>query len=240
MNREEFYRYYDIGAITDPTVLSQRYFTIIEIKRKFVDLQLVGQSLYLDVKLFINNYIRSKTDKDFGYDEFDRDKILQAINIVNLRAQYLLLGHLERLLGSLGYDTNWIVIEKNERAYLLSFHEKKYFKAAMQFCKFHLWATLLCIIFIFAIWCVVLCPAPCKSLIFFELKQENYCENNVLNFIANVLSLFLGFSNSAKLYCVSVCGVFMLGIFRLFYVVLCANYLFKNLFFKVKIDDTKN
>lgn len=66
MNREEFYRYYDIGAITDPMVLSQRYFTIIEIKRKFVDLQLVGQSLYLDVKLFINNYIRSKIDKDFG------------------------------------------------------------------------------------------------------------------------------------------------------------------------------
>ena len=125
MNREEFYRYYDIGAITDPMVLSQRYFTIIEIKRKFVDLQLVGQSLYLDVKLFINNYIRSKIDKDFGYDEFDRDKVLQAINIVNLRAQYLLLGHLERLLGSLGYDTNWIVIEKNERAYLLSFRECK-------------------------------------------------------------------------------------------------------------------
>lgn len=110
----------------------------------------------------------------------------------------------------------------------------------MQFCKFHLWATLLCIIVIFATWCVVLCPAPCNSLIFFELEQENYCDNNFLNFTANVLSLLLGFSNSAKLYCVSVCGVFMLGIFRLFYVVLCVNYLFKNLFFKVKIDDTKN
>ena len=30
MNRDEFYHYYDIGAITDPAELSQRYFTIIE------------------------------------------------------------------------------------------------------------------------------------------------------------------------------------------------------------------
>ena len=92
---------------------AQLIYTIIEVKQNYPELKDRKQSLYLDVKRFLYNYIENRKRKDYGYDLYKKDLFISLIknNGSSLEQQYLLFNYLKRIFDGAYFDSEWIETE---------------------------------------------------------------------------------------------------------------------------------
>lgn len=210
--------------------------TIIEVKQNNPQLANYHQSLYLDTKIMLIHYIHSRDGKDYGYDQLDCEFIKEHIEQKYLteRQQLALYGKASSYLKAIGEDVEWI--QKRELEIKLKIFSKencfKYIIALSGKSKKNCLKTLL---LLFGVECLVLLPVADKEHALFILTEKHYSNNEIINYIVNVLALRVEWIAGPELHCISWIGVVMVFLWFVVYVVFVANILFENLFKNINI-----
>lgn len=211
---------------------------IIDIKREYPNVVNSKNSLYLDVKRFISAYLRSKRIKDYGYEDYDLNIIKGYImeSDFNDEQKVKLLIYTRYILSSLSYEYNWI----NKLIKVSNFKlaaKKHKLKCILLASSWNTWTLLLSVLLIFSIECIMLLPAPVEWMAVCTITSVKYTDYNFINHVLNVISLhFDCIDNSANIE-FSSWGIIGLVLWNLLYIIVCVNFLFKNLFSKFDIND---
>lgn len=203
-----------------------------------LDVQNAKNSLYLDVKCFISVYLRNKRRKDFGYEDYNRELLLEYVLSSNLSVekQYRLLVYLKYLLESFSYETAWLSNKIFEKKLKLA-KEQKSIKYLLLLSSRNLWTILISILFLYFIECIILLPAPLSCMEWYTFQEVSISSNAFINHLANVITLhFDCIDNSAKISFTTL-GLVSLVLWNVIYVVIGVNFLFKNLFASFNVDE---
>lgn len=201
------------------------------------DIVNVKNSLYLDLKRFISLYLRSKRRKDFGYEDYNKELLLEYIKcpLLTTEQQFRLLSYTQYLLESLSYEASWLNIHFR-RLQLKLAKEKHKVKYLLLLSSRNVWTMFLSILILYAIECFILLPAPFQFMGWYSFQKEPISSNSFINHLVNVLSLhFSCVVNSAKV-SFTAPGMFALVCWNFLYIVIGGNFLFKNLFSSFDVD----
>ena len=112
-----------------------------------LDVQNSKNSLYLDIKYFISVYLRNKRKKDYGYEDYDRELLLEYVlsSSLSVEKQYKLLVYLKYLLETLSYETAWLSGKIYEKKLKLA-KEKQSIKFLLLLSSRNLWTILISIL----------------------------------------------------------------------------------------------
>ncbi len=210
---------------------------IIDIKRANSFLRNSKNTLYLDVKRFISAYLRNKRLKDFGYEDYNKDLILNYISesAFSNEEKYRLLCFTDYLLKSLCYDNDWISREIYNQKLILA-KERSYLKWILLRSSKNTTTIICSILLMFILECVILMPAPHSFMEWYFFEKVPYSDNSLLNHIYNVLSLHFSCVENAAKISFSAQGLICLLLGSFVYIVLGINFLFKNLFVNFEVD----
>ena len=230
--------YNEIGHRVPKEKQVQLLALIIDIKRDNPQITNSKNSLYLDVKKFISAYLHNKKRKDFGYEDYDyriiRDYILNSG--FNDEQKFKLLLYTRNLLSSLSYEYDWIEKDIKRVRLKLAYANHK-FKWILLLSSWNPYTLLASILIIFALECLLLLPAPAPCMAVCTVIPVHYSDCSFFNHILNVLSLhFDCIENSAKIQFYSW-GIVGLVLWNMIYIIVCVNFLFKNLFSNFEVDD---
>lgn len=203
-----------------------------------LDVQNAKNSLYLDIKFFISVYLRNKRKKDYGYEDYDRELLLEYVLSSNLSVekQYKLLVYLKYLLETLSYETAWLSGKIFEKKLKLA-KEKKSIKFLLLLSSRNLWTILISILSLYFIECIILLPAPLSCMEWYTFQKVPISSNAFINHLANVITLhFDCIDNCAKI-SFTTFGLVALVIWNVVYIVIGVNFLFKNLFSSFNFDE---
>lgn len=230
--------YKEIGRHCPKEKQVQLLTLIIDVKRNHPQIINSKNSLYLDVKKFIYVYLRNKRVKDFGYEDYDSGLIKDYIMDSNFNDEqkFKLLLYTRNLLSSLSYEYDWLEIHLKRVRLNLALKKHK-FKWILLLSSWSPLTLFISISIIFALECLLLLPAPIPSMSVCTIIPVHYSDCSFFNHIFNVISLhFDCIENSAKIQFHSW-GIIGLVIWNLLYIIICVNFLFKNLFSNFEIDD---
>lgn len=205
-------------------------YNIIHAKSRF-ELQDCHQSLYLDIKQFLTNYMMAASKADYGYDDIRLDKILNVAKCLDdVKQQKAILCIARRHMLVRGYEVDDISEEINRMDIKIAYEESKWFKLFSLVLSSNLWmllASYLCYVITLSL---VLLPAPFEWMGIFSSDMITYCDIGFLNHLANTLMLLCGSDdNMPKMTpnCLAGVVVYCLGVilFYFFFV----NFIFKKL-----------
>lgn len=203
-----------------------------------LDVQNSKNSLYLDIKYFISVYLRNKRKKDYGYEDYDRELLLEYVlsSSLSVEKQYKLLVYLKYLLETLSYETAWLSGKIYEKKLKLA-KEKQSIKFLLLLSSRNLWTILISILSLYFIECIILLPAPLSCMEWYTFQKVSISSNAFINHLANVIILhFDCIDNSAKISFTTL-GLVSLVLWNVVYVVVGVNFLFKNLFASFNVDE---
>lgn len=157
---------------------AQSLTTIIEIKQNNPNLRNYHSSMYLDTKMMLSHYIKSRSGKEFGYDQLDCDFIKDHIeqSYMTDKQQISLYDKTAVGLKAIGEDSEWIrdrVLNIKLRVFKRD-NWVKYLIVLSGKSKLNCICTLL---LLFCIECIFLLPVADKDHALFAMKVENYCDN---------------------------------------------------------------
>lgn len=205
------------------------FFNIIEAKVEF-GLQDYRQSLYLDVKKFIQAYITAADNLDYGYDELRNDKIFSVIQHLEQKQQLSILSQVRRMYYVRGYDQDDIYSKLCSVDISVSWAECNYKRAIRLWLSASL-IRLLCLYLSYVIIVgLVLLPAPVKMMELFNVIFKTYSTSKFWNHIANTLALITGNESLSPIVeAQSVTGVILYAIGLVLFYVLFANFVLKKI-----------
>lgn len=167
-------------------------YEIIHVKSAFCMLD-HRQSLYLDVKKFIQSYVFSVAKEDYGYDCILVSKIEEAAShLSDLKMRKSVLQVARRIFSINGYETDDLTsaISKIDLKIALSNH--RYLKALCLFLGSNLWTLLFTYLFYILVVGLMLLPAPFEWMSMFNVELKEYSCYPVCNHIINTLALITG------------------------------------------------
>lgn len=211
---------------------------IIDIKRENTEISDSKNSLYLDVRKFISVYLRNKRVKDYGYEDYDSNIIRTYIMDSGFddEQKLKLLVYTRYILSSLSYEYDWL--EKHIKKVRLKLAYKKHkIKWILLLSSWNSFTLLCSILIIFVAECLLLAPAPFECMSVCTITPVHYSDCLLFNHVLNVISLHLDcIDNSAKIEFNSW-GIVGLVFWNILYIIVCVNFLFKNLFSKFEVND---
>lgn len=167
-------------------------YEIIHVKSAFGMLD-YRQSLYLDVKKFIQSYISSVAKEDYGYDCILVSKIEDAVShLPDLNMQKSIFQVARRLYGINGYDLDDIAAAISKIDLKIAISRHRYFKALCLFLGSNLWTLLFTYLFYILVVGLMLLPAPFEWMSMFNVELKEYSCYPVCNHIINTLALITG------------------------------------------------
>lgn len=169
----------------------QIYYNLIKMKYKWrlVDL---NQSLYLDVKKFVQAYITASDSQDYGYDEINITKITDVCSYLEDEQQLAILYLTRRLFYTRGYDQDIIYSEIVKVDKRVSFANRQYWRWLRLLLSQNFTRLLIVYILYVLLIFIVLLPAPFEWMGCFDVQFKDYCENSILNHVANGLGVLSG------------------------------------------------
>lgn len=221
--------YHDLGG--DKSENTQIYETIIESKHQNAAMVNVGQSLYRDIKGWCVNYITSKLEKDYGYDVYERSKVIEKINdnVLAPRQRLSLVHYVKYILSQYNDDGAWLdSLTKELKLAILK--KECLLKFLIVWSSSKKWHCLVTIMAFFVVELLVLLPAPVEWMATFDLQQVNYSECGWINYMANVLAIKIDWIDGPQFSCINWRGVLLCALWLLVYVVFIVNILFNNIF----------
>ncbi|NDW11829.1 hypothetical protein D0T50_02870 [Bacteroides sp. 214] len=218
------------------------YYYIIQIKHSHTTLRNHKNSIYVDIKNFIECYIRSIEKRDFGYDVLNINKIITAINNTpNNKEQLSLLMHAYKILKNNHFEVeaeSVITLIRNTKLQILKSEKsyKKHFKILFHLISYNLIAVFLVLLLILLVSYIIFLPAPLDSLVSLEFKYDNYNENFYINHLLNIICYFFDMSDSVQIKPINSNGVLLILIMKSFYIVCIANYLYQIILERLKLN----
>lgn len=154
------------------------------------------RSLYLDIKKFIEAYIKAAEMQDYGYDEVLLEKINDVIKYLEPKQKVSILHTARRMMYIRGYEyeIDKILAEiRNQEAKIAwkgNLKQKLY--SICIWMSIRWWALLLSYFIYILILNLVLLPAPFKWMELFIIEYKQYDDNFLWNHIVNVVAIMTG------------------------------------------------
>lgn len=171
----------------------QILFNLIQAKM-VLNMHSYKRSLYMDVKKFIENYIKASDKEDYGYDEILPKKIMDAVAGLEVNQKLSILYTMRRMMIMRGYDTDSLQDEirnlRIQSAWLGNGYQKCY--AATLWLSSQWWTLLISYAVYIMMVMIVLLPAPLECMQFFEIDYNDYSDNEISNCIMNTFALLTG------------------------------------------------
>ncbi len=212
---------------------TQLIFSIIQIKKKNFKLKNFNQSIYLDVKEFAHNYINSVERKDFGYDTLDISKLESAINsLENPKERNTISIHIIRELHKKGLtdevDSFKSYSNKIRTQSLKSKSGfKNYLNLISHLCSYNLRTISILLLLCFIGTYIILLPAPFSDMAIFKIYYFDYSNSFCVNHFLNLLVSIFDLEDEKFIKPLNGFGVIILSFLKLTYILLIANYLYK-------------
>jgi len=201
-------------------------FTVIQIKCRHRELSAIHQPLYVDIKQYIEAYIDGVMDSgtDFGYDAVNTDKIIKAINAIDVEKQKIQLwkrAESELLEHNLTEECNEIRIYCKKsviRESFASYSLTGILKGIGYLSVYNVWLVLTTLLSVFIFNYIITLPLSGDENPMFIIEHEAYSENiywnHLLNYFANLLEL------TDKTFCKAgnFIGLVVLLVLKVFYV----------------------
>ncbi|MEQ8423341.1 MAG: hypothetical protein RIA63_01435 [Cyclobacteriaceae bacterium] len=197
-----------------------------------------NQTIYLDIKFFVDTYVESLKSQAFGYDTFDLNRIFVLYQLVSIREAVALNNHLYRVIKTQGYEKELGVAKRKAEELLLREYREKplilYFARYIIFLSSKgIWSLLLTIGIIFIVYGLILLPAPSGWIELFEIQYDSYSNiflvNHVINLVAGTLDLGVSF----EIRSINIGGIILLIIGKLLSILLIGNYLVEQLYKRI-------
>ena len=210
---------------------SQILYNLIQVKSQ-LRLPNYKRSLYLDAKKFVEAYIKSADNQDYGYDEILISKLLSSISTLEDKQQLSILYCARRLMGMRGYDTDSLLCEirKIERvvAWKGNWYQKIY--AICLWLSARWWALIVSYVIYVIILALVLLPAPFEWMQMFEIEFRQLDSNSAINHIMNTLGLVSGNEDMTPPICpIGIRGMAVYLIGKLLFFLIIANFVYRKL-----------
>lgn len=206
---------------------AQILFNILKFKHAELDDD-TTQSLYLDVKKFLQEYIVASDDLDYGYDEINFSKIRDALSVLDLNQRRSLLMMTKRMFYTRGYDQSEIDSELVVLDRDIAWKNSDYFTWLMNIIGSCWWCVIMAYTIYAIILFAVLHPAPYDWMCCFYVELQDYCNNPQINYFLNTLAWMTGVSDIAPV--VKPNGfwgviIYCTGLLAFYFII--ANYVFK-------------
>lgn len=203
----------------------------IAAEKKYFSRDNYHQSLYLDVKQFILNYIKGLENRDYGYDSIIYDKIFKMVSYLpSIQERLSVLYIAKQYFVKNGYNIDDINKLIKDQEITLSLEDHKYLKWALLKVGTSFKGLLIGLsIFVFFIM-VVLFPAPFEFMEIFTVELKDYSNFPIFNYFLNAIALLADNENiSPSLIPIGFGGllVYFIGV-AIFYI-LIVNFLFKKI-----------
>lgn len=201
---------------------------IIQIKTHSQDNQLKND-IYVNVKTYITNYIGSLEERQFHYDDFNVNDILDIINLLNVEQQCRLLELCIRQIKSKGYENSAVFEAALAKANFLrewsnvrwtNSFKILYFGSlynSMTIC----FTLIACFIYCF----VIYLPAPDGFPSLFKLTYLPISKVFVLNHIANIILAIFDIQDDHFVEPMNIGGTILLVLSRIIFYLLVINIL---------------
>lgn len=207
----------------------QILYNLIAAKVKF-QLCDIQQSLYLDVKQFIECYITSADSQDYGYDEVLLVRIMDVVHHLEPKQKVSIMYSTKRMFYIRGYEVENITEIINRIEMTVAWKEKHYRKAIRLWMCSSLTALLLTLLlYVIIISCVML-PAPLECMEIFEISLKDYTASPFWNHLMNSIAVLTGNDDiSPSITPIGIKGVLVYSIGVLLFYLLIANYALKKI-----------
>lgn len=186
---------------------------------------------YRNTKLFIDKYVNSLKSADYGYDNFNYNKINQLIDLLTPEEQESILQYIISVTAREfpEHDRNWFVTRKHNAEIRKIIHSNLYVlypKIILLYFGQSIQRLLLGFLGLFIITSLILLPAPIEVLAILNITFENFNDTNFLNHILNVFSLFAGLDNNLQIKPVNWLGLFLIIFGKLFFITFISNFIY--------------
>ena len=207
----------------------QILYNLIAVKVKF-QLCDIQQSLYLDVKQFIECYITSADSQDYGYDEILLVKIMDVVHHLEPKQKVSIMYSTKRMFYIRGYEVDNITEIINRLEMTVAWKEKRFRKAIRLWMCSSLTALLLTLLlYVIIISCVML-PAPLECMEIFDIRLKNYTASPFWNHLMNSIAVLTGNDGiSPSITPIGIIGILVYSIGVLLFYLLIANYALKKI-----------
>lgn len=214
---------------------SEIYYSILQIKKENIEYKDVFQSIYIDVKCFVINYINSVEQKDFGYDFIDINKIINSIEVEDsANARFELYSFAIRLLKSMNHDE---LVEPLLKRRILSNFDltisgKGVFnkiKALFIISTYNFFSIFMSLLLISLIGLLLEQDSMINCLGIFEFRYESFSNVKLLNQFLNIVAKPLGLAENFKIIPLNVFAVILLIIFKCLYLAIVVNFMFSKI-----------
>lgn len=207
----------------------QILYNLIAAKVKF-QLCDIKQSLYLDVKQFIECYISSADSQDYGYDEVLLVKIKDVVQHLEPKQKVSIMYSTKRMFYIRGYEVENITEIINSLEMKVAWKEKHYRKAIRLWMSSSLTALLLTLLLYVVIISFVMLPAPVEWMVIFDVSLKNYTSSPLGNHLMNSIAVLIGNDNiSPSITPIGIKGMVVYCIGVLLFYLLIANYALKKI-----------
>jgi len=218
--------YHKVNESPDILIKAGFAYGIIEIKRDNPELVDYGNSIYVDVKDFVDWYIMgisSDSNGDYGYDSVSIEKVLNALNIIdNINQRVALYDRTLNLLKSYSMDCLSEIFKQERKRYKLQqcFRTKSlssWIRGIGRLSIYNVWTVIGVLFIAFCGYYVLTLPMADEKHALFVIEHQDYCgniyANHFLTYFAGVLDL------TDKTFCKanSVLGFFIMIAYKLFF-----------------------
>ncbi len=218
--------YTKIQDDTNIVSLCSLYSYVIQIKSEHMELKDYNETLYVDVKCFIENYVAnlSQQGKDYGYDAVDVGKIIQHINICpNTNLRNRLLYHASSILKTYSYEKESEyfknVSSRVKAIYLIrTGNLLQKLQGLISLIINNVGYCLLIAFTIFIVHYIILLPCSSIDYAFFEIGYSFYADNFYLNHLLNLLAYLFGVNETLFCKPLNGTGLLLCAVLQIFYV----------------------
>lgn len=215
------------------------YSSIIQL-RKISKEERIKNRIYSDIKNYLKYSILAVEETAFEYYELNEKQIKQILEPLPLVEQLSLLRYFERDLRYNGYleKINWLknITKKKKILYLKeNLSVQNFCKLIIELTTYNVYSIIVTIFLFFIFYTILLLPAPIKNMVLFKSVFQAYNTNNFTNHVMNSLVSFSTIESDFKLNPVTIMGVFIEILIKLFLFIVIINYLVEELKSKIKI-----
>lgn len=224
---------------------AQLYYSIITIKTDHPALANEYQSLYKDVKMFIEAYADELSCMDYGYDQPNTDKLEKVCENLTNAQQRSILNIVYIRYSQYNDVVKWVKLYKSKNAIRFSCEKFKWYNpwswidilANLILCN---WGSIIIFLLIlFVLICIVLLPAPSENLTCIEFTKQCYSDNFVIDHAVNVLYALFHIGEDVNIQPINTCGVKLIVAYRILIILFIVNILYNKLLDLIPFDNAK-
>lgn len=228
--KEQIDNYYNsIDGNCSAREYAERLYAVIGIKCQNRVLERYRQPLYLDVKSFITQHLKSFDIEDYGYDIPNNNKILIAIQSLSMKEQLAMYRYANKLYEDCGYETDFLDEKINKLRMCIAWNEHRYGAFLLRLSAYNVWTLLFSYLLFLVIVFLILLPAPYDWMSVLQIDSYDFGFGSLKNHLMNTLALFTDGDYSPDVTPCGLRGLLLVILGKITFYLLIGNFIVKKL-----------